>query len=150
MLNEVKLIGRLGRDPEIKNLQSGKQVANFSIACSEKWKDKSTGERKEKTEWVNIVCWNENLNNIIEQYLRKGSLVFITGKLQTREWEKNGEKRFATEVVMQGFDCKLLMLDTKGDRQRNNGDDDGFDRGAPRSSGRQTARNEDLDDSIPF
>ena len=152
MLNEVRLIGRLGKDPEIRNLQGGKQVANFSVACSEKWRDKSTGERKEKTEWVQIVCWNENLNGIIEQYLRKGSLVYITGKLQTREWEKDGVKRYTTEVIMQGFDCKMLMLDTKGDRDRGGGSgDDDFERGAPRSSGSSNRKiQDDLDDTIPF
>lgn len=158
MLNEVRLIGRLGADPEIKNLQSGKQVANMRIATTEKWRDKNSGERKEKTEWTTVVCWNENLNGIIEQYVRKGSLVMVTGKLQTREWEKNGEKRYATEVVMQGYDCKLLMLggkdDNGGGRSRRD-DDDGFGGSdhAPsrsRSSGSAPRRNSDMDDDIPF
>jgi single-strand DNA-binding protein len=149
MLNQVNIIGRLGKDPEIKTLQNGNQVANLSIACEEKWKDKSTGERKSRTEWVRVVCWNENLNGIIEEYLRKGSLVYLSGKLQTREWEKNGEKRYSTEVVLNGFDCKMTMLDTKGDRK--NSGDDGFDSGAPaRSSGSGRRPAEDLDDSIPF
>lgn len=159
MFNEVTLVGRLGTDPEIKRLQSGKVVANFRIAVSEKWRDKGTGERKEKTDWLPIVCWNENLTGIIEQYLRKGSQVLIKGKLQSREWEKNGEKRVAIEVVMQGFDCKLVMVGGKNDGggSRRNGDDDAFARGAPDRAGSSSGyrggsagRNNDMDDDIPF
>jgi single-strand DNA-binding protein len=142
MINEVTLVGRLARDPELKNLPNGKQVANFSVACEETWKDKSSGEKKTRTEWVRVVCWNEQLNKIIESYLRQGSLVFIRGKLQTREWEKNGEKRYTTEVVMQGFDSILKMLGSKKDR-----DSDGGERG---SSGGGRKPNVDLDDQIPF
>jgi single-strand DNA-binding protein len=155
MLNRVDIIGRLGKDPEVKMVKNG-TVANFSVACSEKWRDKATGEQKERTEWINVVCWNEKLNEIIEKYLRKGSLVMVTGKFQTRQWEKNGEKRYTTEVVMQGFDCKMTMLDTKGDRKSGGDDDDGFGQGAPaRSSGsssgaRGRSAASDMDDEIPF
>lgn len=150
--NEVTLIGRLGADPEIKSLQSGKQVANMRLATSEKWRDKNSGERKEKTEWHQVVIWNENLVGIAEQYLRKGAQIAVKGKLQTREWEKNGEKRYTTEVVLQGFDCKLVMLGGKNDAGGGrDDDDDGFGRGAPsRSSGSRRPMNDDLDDSIPF
>ncbi|MGJ5032250.1 single-stranded DNA-binding protein [Bradyrhizobium sp. HKCCYLS2038] len=113
-LNQVQLIGNVGDDPEIKTLSSGSVVANFSIATSESWKDKSTGEKKERTEWHRIVVWNEGLCNVIEQFVRKGSKVFVQGELQTRSWEKDGEKRYSTEVVLTGFKSQLILLGDSG------------------------------------
>lgn len=115
MLNQVNIIGNLGADPEIRSLNSGDKVANMRVAVSERWKDKNTGERKEKTEWVSVVVFG-NLVGIIEQYVRKGSKVYLSGKLQTRKWQdQSGNDRYSTEVVLQGFDSKLIMLDSRGE-----------------------------------
>ena len=113
-VNKVILIGNLGRDPEVRHSQAGAKIVNFSLATSETWKDKNTGERREKTEWPRVVIFSEGLANIAEQYLRKGSKVYIEGSLQTREYEKDGIKRYSTEVVLQGFNSTMTMLDTKG------------------------------------
>ena len=113
-VNKVILIGNLGRDPEVRHSQAGKKIVTFSVATSESWKDKNTGERREKTEWHRVVIFSEGLAGIAEQYLRKGSKVYIEGSLQTREYEKDGIKRYSTEVVLQGFNSTMTMLDTKG------------------------------------
>ena len=140
-VNKVILIGHLGRDPEIKRTQSGDPVANFSIATSETWRDKQTGKRKEKTEWHRIVIFNEGLAKIAEQYLRKGSKVYIEGQLQTREWQdKDGTKRSTTEVVLQRYRGEMTLLDGKGDSGASNTDD-----GAP-----LVRRQDDMDENIPF
>ena len=111
-MNEVQLIGHLGADPEIRRTQDGRPIANLRLATSEQWKDKNTGEKKERTEWHRVSVFSEGLCRIIEQYLRKGSKVFIRGKLQTRKWQdQDGNDRYSTEVVLQGFDAKMLMLD---------------------------------------
>lgn len=113
-VNKVILVGNLGRDPEVRQSQAGAKIVNFSVATSDSWKDKNTGERREKTEWHRVVIFSEGLANIAEQYLRKGSKVYIEGSLQTREYEKDGIKRYSTEVVLQGFNSAMTMLDTKG------------------------------------
>ncbi|HJO74424.1 MAG TPA: single-stranded DNA-binding protein, partial [Rhodospirillales bacterium] len=113
-VNKVILVGNLGRDPEVRQSQAGNKIVNFSVATSESWKDKNTGERREKTEWHRVVIFSEGLANIAEQYLRKGSKVYIEGSLQTRDYEKDGIKRYSTEVVLQGFNSAMTMLDTKG------------------------------------
>jgi len=113
-INKVILIGNLGRDPEVRHSQAGAKIVNFSLATSETWKDKATGERRERTEWHRVVIFSEGLAGIAEQYLRKGSKVYIEGSLQTREYEKDGIKRYSTEVVLQGFNSTMTMLDTKG------------------------------------
>src|SRR5262245_2281292 len=111
-VNKVILVGNLGKDPEIRRTQDGRPIANLRIATSESWRDKSTGERREKTEWHSVVIFNENLCKIAEQYLRKGSKVFIEGALQTRKWQgQDGQDRYSTEVVLQGFNGNLTMLD---------------------------------------
>ena len=116
-VNKVILVGNLGKDPEIRYLPSGGAVANFSIATNESWKDKSTGEQKEKTEWHNISIFGK-LAEIAGEYLRKGSQVYIEGALQTRKWQdQNGNDRYSTDVVLNGFDCKMQMLGGKGDNQ---------------------------------
>ena len=114
-LNKVQLIGRLGADPEIKQMVNGKNVARLNIATSQSWKDKSTGERKEKTEWHRVVIFNEGLVNVVQQYLKKGASVYVEGQLTTRKWrdEKSGQDKYTTEIVLQGFNSSLTMLDGK-------------------------------------
>tara|TARA_Y100001970_G_scaffold291430_1_gene428555 strand:- start:2590 stop:3048 length:459 start_codon:yes stop_codon:yes gene_type:complete len=112
-LNKVLLIGRLGADPEIKQMVNGKNVARLSIATSQSWKDKSSGERKEKTEWHRVVIFNEGLINVIQQYLKKGANVYVEGQLSTRKWkdESTGQDKYSTEIVLQGYNSSLTMLD---------------------------------------
>lgn len=118
MLNKVCLLGNLGADPEIKSTNDGREFANFSLATSESWNDKQTGERKEKTEWHRVVCFSEGLTKVIKNYVKKGSKLYIEGALQTRKWQDDtGNDRYSTEVVMQGFNCKLLMVDSKGSNE---------------------------------
>ena len=120
-VNKVILVGNLGKDPEVRRTQSGDAIVNFSVATSESWKDKATGERKEKTEWTRIVIFNENLAKVAEQYLRKGSKVYLEGSLATRKWtDKDGQEKYSTEVVLSRFNGTLVLLDSKGG---NSGDD---------------------------
>ena len=143
-LNKVMLIGRLGQDPEVRSTQDGRSLCTFSIATSESWNDKSTGEKKEKTEWHRVVIFNEGLVNIIQQYVKKGSNVFIEGQLQTRKWEdKDGIEKYTTEVVLQGFNSTFKMLDSK-----NSGSTENFSQ----DSGIEKVENfdSDIDDDIPF
>jgi len=166
-VNKVILVGNLGKDPEIRRTQDGRPIANLRIATSETWRDKSTGERREKTEWHSVVIFNENLCKIAEQYLRKGSKVFIEGALQTRKWQdQSGQDRYSTEVVLQGFNGNLTMLDGRAGGMAENGQSDyGGDMGggggysdapparAPaRSGGSRSSASFDkqLDDEIPF
>ncbi|QWC57481.1 single-stranded DNA-binding protein [Erythrobacter sp. 3-20A1M] len=115
-LNKVMLIGNLGQDPEVRSFQNGGRVCNLRIATSENWKDKNTGERKEQTEWHSVAIFSDGLINVCENYLRKGSKVFIEGKLQTRKWQdQSGNDRYSTEVVLRGFDGTLTMLDGRGE-----------------------------------
>lgn len=118
MLNRCEFIGNLGADPEVRRLQSGAPVVNLRLAVSEHWKDKNTGERKERTEWVSVVIFNEGLATVAEQYLKKGSKVFIAGSLQTRRWQdQNGNDRYTTEVVLQKFRGELQMLDGRSEAE---------------------------------
>ena len=159
-VNKVILIGNLGKDPEIRRLGSGEPVVNLSLATSESWKDKSTGERKEKTEWHRVVIFNENIARVAEQYLKKGSKVYIEGALQTRKWtDQSGVEKYSTEVVLQGFNSTLTMLDGRsgGGGGSFGSDDAGGDFGsggsvssAPRRPVAAGARNSDMDDDIPF
>ncbi len=134
-VNKVILIGNLGRDPEVRSFQNGGKVCNLRIATSENWKDKNTGERKERTEWHSIAIFQEGLVRIAEQYLKKGSKVYIEGKLQTRKWQdQSGQDKYSTEVVLQGFDGVLTMLDGRdgGSGDRSSSDrDTGYDQGGP-------------------
>ena len=144
-LNKVTLIGNLGKDPETKTFQNGNKVCNLSIATSESWRDKQTGENREKTEWHNIAIFSEALVKIADQYLRKGSRVYIEGQLQTRKWQdQSGNDRYSTEVVLQGFNGKIIMLGDKGD-QRSSQNGQGTARG-----GYQQPTNPDIDDDLPF
>ena len=115
-VNKVILVGNVGKDPEIRHTQDGKAIANFSLATTESWRDKSTGERKDKTEWHRIVCFNEGLNKVIEQYVKKGSQLYIEGQLQTRKWtDKDGVEKYSTEIVLQAFNGTLTLLGGKPD-----------------------------------
>jgi single-strand DNA-binding protein len=155
-VNKVILVGNLGKDPEIRRTQDGRPIANLSVATSESWRDKTSGERKEKTEWHRVVIFNEGLCKIAEQYLKKGSKVYLEGSLQTRKWQdKDGVEKYSTEVVLQGFNSQLTMLDKAG------GGDTSFDAGGsdfgspgptkerkPAMAG--AGRRDELDDEIPF
>jgi len=161
-VNKVILIGNLGRDPEVRSFQNGGKVCNLRIATSETWKDKNSGERRERTEWHTVAIFQEGLVRIAEQYLKKGSKVYIEGKLQTRKWQdQSGQDRYSTEVVLQGFDGVMTMLDGRegGGGGGGGGNDDGYpddrDSGGGRGSsgggggGRGPAPS-DMDDEIPF
>ena len=145
-LNKVLLIGRLGADPEIKQMVNGKRVARLSLATSQTWKDKSTGERKEKTEWHRVVVFNEGLVNVVKQYLKKGAQVYIEGQLSTRKWkdEKSGQDKYSTEVIIQGYNSSLTML---GSGMKNDNSSQAISNNSDEAS--QTQQN-DLDDEIPF
>jgi single-strand DNA-binding protein len=162
-VNKVILVGNLGKDPEIRRTQDGRPIANLSVATSENWRDKATGERKEKTEWHRVVIFNEGLCKVAEQYLKKGAKVYIEGQLQTRKWtDQAGVEKYSTEVVLQGFNSTLTMLDGRsgGGGGSFAGEDSGGDFGAaaPSSAPRRAAggggggggRNGDMDDDIPF
>ena len=147
-LNKVQLIGRLGADPEIKQMVNGKNVARLSIATSQSWKDKSTGERKEKTEWHRVVIFNEGLVNIVQQYLKKGANVYVEGQITTRKWrdEKLDQDKYSTEIVLQGYNSSLTMLDGKG--KTNNSNEPESKSSLPKDEISQDVS--DLDDEIPF
>ena len=165
-VNKVILIGNLGKDPEIRTLNSGDRVANLRIATSEQWRDKGSGERREKTEWHQVVIFNENIVKVAEQYLRKGSTVYVEGALQTRKWtDQQGVEKYSTEIVLQKFRGELTMLGGRGDRDSAGGGDEyfgggessgrsgggGFGQGpASRGSGPRENFPADLDDEIPF
>ena len=155
-VNKVILVGNLGKDPEIRRTQDGRPIANLSVATSESWRDKATGERKEKTEWHRVVIFSEGLARVAEQYLHKGSKVYLEGQLQTRKWQdQSGQDKYSTEVVLQGFNSNLTMLDGRGE---GGGDNAGGFSGPPaaRSEGRRPSSNAPafepagMDDDIPF
>ena len=159
-VNKVILVGNLGRDPEIRRTQDGRPIANLSVATSENWRDKTTGERREKTEWHRVVIFNEGLCKVVEQYLKKGAKVYLEGQLQTRKYtDKDGVEKYSTEVVLQGFNSVLTMLDGRsgGGGGEDFGSDGGSDFGssspAPRARQPATAGaggKRDMDDDIPF
>ena len=164
-VNKVILVGNLGADPEIKRTQDGRPIANLRIATSESWRDRSTGERKEKTEWHRVVIFNEGLCKVAEQYLRKGAKVYIEGQLQTRKWtDQSGAERYSTEVVLQNFNSNLTMLDGRSGGGGGGGgygdDNSGGDFGSSGPSGGGGGRRpmpvssgggrSDMDDDIPF
>ena len=159
-VNKVILVGNLGKDPEIRRTQDGRPIANLSIATSENWRDKATGERKEKTEWHRVVIFNEGLCKVAEQYLKKGAKVYIEGQLQTRKWtDQSGVEKYSTEVVLQGFNSTLTMLEGRsgggggGFADEPSGGDFGTSSPSsapPRRVAAAGARNADMDDDIPF
>jgi len=148
-INKVILVGNLGRDPEIRNLQSGDRVCNLSVATSETWRDKASGERRERTEWHRVVIFNQPLVEVAEKFLNKGRKVYIEGQLQTRKWQdQSGQDRYSTEVVLQRFRGELQILDSRGEGGGGGGGGDYESGGAP--SGGEEAPGGDLDDEIPF
>jgi single-strand DNA-binding protein len=155
-VNKVILVGNLGRDPEIRSTQDGRRVANLSLATSESWRDKNTGERREKTEWHRVVIFNDRLVDVVEKYLRKGSKIYLEGQLQTRKWtDQSGQEKYTTEVVLQGFRGELTMLDTRGAGSAEAGGYSEPTHDAPAHSGASAGRGGppsggDLDDEIPF
>lgn len=155
-INKVILVGNLGRDPEIRSTQDGREIAHLAIATSDSWKDKNTGERKEKTEWHRVVIFNDGLVNVAKNYLRKGAKVYIEGALQTRKWtDQSGQEKYSTEVVLQGYGGNLTMLDGKregGGSMDDYGGDMGYNAPQQRSSGasRPAPVTQELDDEIPF
>ena len=158
-VNKVILVGNLGRDPEIRTMQNGARVANLSLATGESWKDKATGERRERTEWHRVVIFNDGLVNIAERYLKKGSKVYLEGQLQTRKWQdQSGKDNYSTEVILRGYDAKLVMLDGRsggagagasmgggfGDSQSG-----GYQQ-QPMQQAQQAAPVDEMEDEIPF
>ncbi len=151
-INKVILVGNVGQDPEVRSTQDGREIANFSLATSDSWKDKNTGEKKEKTEWHRIVIFSQGLVNIIKNYVKKGSKLYIEGSLQTRKWtDSQGIEKFTTEIVLQNFNSTLQILDS---RDRNSSSDS---YSAPSSSGSSSQKSrgsdvtvEETDDEIPF
>ena len=148
-LNKVLLIGRLGADPEIKQMVNGKSVARFSLATSNTWKDKNTGEKKEKTEWHRVVIFNEGLVKVVQQYVKKGAQVYVEGQLTTRKWkdEKAGVDKYSTEVVIQGFNSSFKILSNKNNQIENLQNDTGEKSSLPKDD---NIPSNDLDDEIPF
>ena len=154
-VNKVILIGNLGADPEIRRTQDGRPIANLRVATSDTWRDKTTGERRERTEWHRVVIFNEGLCRVAEQYLKKGSKVYLEGQLQTRKWtDQQGQERYSTEVVLQGFNSQLTMLDRAGGGELSDNGSADFGSAGPttreRKPARAGSRNGDLDDEIPF
>lgn len=162
-VNKVILVGNLGRDPEIRSMQSGEEICQLSVATSDTWRDKASGERKERTEWHRVVIFNDNLVKVAKQYLKKGSKVYLEGSLQTRKWtDKDGAEKFTTEVVLQRYRGELTMLDGRGEGGGGGGFSGGDDyssggspggyggSGSGRSGGGAPPRRDDLDDEIPF
>jgi single-strand DNA-binding protein len=157
-VNKVILIGNLGADPEIRRTQDGRPIANLRVATSESWRDKATGERRERTEWHRVVIFNEGLSRIAEQYLKKGSKVYLEGSLQTRKWQdQQGQDRYSTEVVLQGFNSQLTMLDRAGGGSSEMGESSSefgspgpTRERAPALASAGGGRRDDMDDEIPF
>ena len=159
-VNKVILVGNLGRDPEVRHTQDGKPIVNLSLATSESWRDRNTGERKEKTEWHRVVIFNEGLAKVAEQYLKKGSTIYIEGQLQTRKYtDKDGVEKYSTEIVLQGFNSVLTMIGGRGGEGADGGmggGGDEFGQSSPMerpragAGGRATIPARDLDDEVPF
>jgi single-strand DNA-binding protein len=147
-VNKVILVGNLGKDPEVRRMTSGEPVVNLSVATSESWRDKASGEKKERTEWHRVVIFNKNLAEVAEKYLRKGAKVYVEGQLQTRKWtDKDGQEKYSTEVVLQNFRGELTMLDSRG----GGGGEGGYAGGAKGASEAPAAfQRDEMDDEIPF
>ncbi len=149
-LNKVLLIGRLGADPEIKQMVNGKNVARLSLATSQTWKDKNTGEKKEKTEWHRIVVFNEGLVNVVKQYLKKGAQIYVEGQLSTRKWkdEQSGQDKYSTEILIQGYNSSLTMLGRGSGGIQNDNTSQAISKNSDDKS--QVQQNDQDDDEIPF
>lgn len=142
-LNQVNLIGNLGADPEVRSMQSGDEVCNFTLATSERWKDKN-GDQQEKTEWHRVVIFSPGLVNVCKNYLKKGSKVYISGQLQTRSWEKDGQKQYTTEIVLRGYNASMIMLDGKSNTDQSYSSNDTAQTQEPQP------HDGGMDDEIPF
>lgn len=156
-VNKVILVGNLGADPEVRSMQSGDKVVNLSLATSESWKDKNSGERRENTQWHRVVIFNQGLVKVAENYLRKGSKIYIEGQLETRSWEQDGQKKYTTEVVLRPFRGELTMLDSKGSGAGGGFSDNmsgGYQSGgfssAPSNNAPSNAPADEFEDEIPF
>ena len=153
-VNKAILLGNLGRDPEIRSMQSGSKMANFSIATSKRWKDRNTQEQKEKTSWHNIVVFGDGLVDIVEKYVKKGSKIYVEGELQTRKWQdKDGNDRYTTEVILQGYNCNLTLLDSRNNSQVSSDTSGQIDQSKSiddNSFSAQNADSDDLEEDIPF
>jgi single-strand DNA-binding protein len=152
-VNKVILVGNLGRDPEVRSTQDGTKVANLSVATSESWKDKNSGERRERTEWHRVAIFNERLVDVAEKYLKKGSKIYIEGQLQTRKWtDQSGQERYTTEIVLNRFRGELTMLDGRGGGGADAGDGGGMSEPPAQGGGGRSGGGGggDLDDDIPF
>ena len=150
-VNKVIILGNLGRDPEIRSMQSGSKMASFSIATSKRWKDKSTQEQKEKTSWHNIVVFGDGLVDIVEKYVKKGSKLYVEGELQTRKWQdKDQNDRYTTEVVLQGYNCNLTLLDSSNNSNNVDQQPSSNDQISDNSPSIESADSQDSEDDIPF
>ena len=153
-VNKVILLGNLGRDPEIRSMQSGAKMASFSIATSKRWKDKNTQEQKEKTSWHNIVVFGDGLVDIVEKYVKKGSKIYVEGEIQTRKWQdKDGNDRYTTEIILQGYNCNLTLLDSRNSSQvmgENSQEIEQTKTIDQDSFGSQNTDSDDLEEDIPF
>jgi single-strand DNA-binding protein len=151
-INKVILVGNIGNDPEIKTMQSGDKVCNLSVATSESWKDKASGERKERTEWHRVVVFNQGLINVCENYLKKGAKIYVEGQLETRSWEQDGQKKYTTEVVLRPYRGEITMLDSRGGGASAggfaSGGQDSY--GGSSSQSQQRAPINEMEDEIPF
>ena len=149
-VNKVILLGNLGRDPEIRSMQSGSKMASFSIATSKRWKDRNTQEQKEKTSWHNVVVFGDGLVNIVENYVKKGSKIYVEGELQTRKWQdQDGNDRYTTEVILQGYNCNLTLLDSRNNTNQSS-EITQESTIANESSETETSDSEDPEEDIPF
>ena len=150
-INKVILVGNLGRDPEIRSTSDGREIANLAIATSESWKDKNTGERKDKTEWHRVAIFNEGLVNVVKNYVKKGSKVYIEGALQTRKWvDAQGQEKYTTEIVLQGYNSTLTMLDARGASDASRGDSFGGGSSMSNKENLSVNTSDELDDEVPF
>ena len=153
-VNKTILLGNLGRDPEIRSMQSGAKMASFSIATSKRWKDRNTQEQKEKTSWHNIVVFGDGLVDIVERFVKKGSKIYVEGELQTRKWQdKDGNDRYTTEVILQGYNCNLTLLDSRNNSQIDSNTSDQSEQSQAiddNTIGNQSNDSDDLDEDIPF
>jgi single-strand DNA-binding protein len=147
-INKVILVGNVGQDPEVRTTQDGREIANFSLATSESWKDKATGEKRDKTEWHRVVIFSQGLVNIVKNYVKKGSKIYIEGSLQTRKWtDPQGVEKFTTEIALQNFNSTLQILDS---RDRQSSGDSSYSSGSSNSKSRNDVSVEENDDEIPF
>tara|TARA_Y100000768_G_scaffold190827_1_gene143012 strand:- start:9 stop:503 length:495 start_codon:yes stop_codon:yes gene_type:complete len=153
-VNKAILLGNLGRDPDIRSMQSGAKMASFSIATSKRWKDRNTQEQKEKTSWHNIVVFGDGLVDIVEKYVKKGSKIYVEGELQTRKWQdKDGNDRYTTEVILQGYNCNLTLLDSRNSSPSSTNNNDQLDQSQSiedDTSGSMSNDSNDLEEDIPF